>query len=181
MTGIFACIAFALTIPAANFMIGHVGACAPGAPCVIPVGFGLMAPSGVLMIGLALVLRDAVHEAWGTIGALAAIAAGAVLSALFAPQALVVASVLAFTLAELADLMVYLPLRRRRLWVAVVASGLVGSIIDSAIFLYVAFGSLDFIAGNVIGKTWMSLAAVPAIMFMKRKYQLIPSTMERPK
>ena len=46
------------TIPAANYMIGNVGTvCIPDGPCLIPVGFGVMAPSGVLMIGLALMLR----------------------------------------------------------------------------------------------------------------------------
>ena len=53
--------AFILTIPVANWMIGSLGAvCPPKSPCLIPVGFDLMAPSGVLMIGLALVLRDLV-------------------------------------------------------------------------------------------------------------------------
>ena len=55
-------LAFLLTIPAANWMIGHVGFCGAAGPCTIPVGFGLQAPSGVLLIGLALALRDAVHE-----------------------------------------------------------------------------------------------------------------------
>ena len=49
---------FALTVPAANWLIANVGTCMPNGPCLIPVGFGLMAPSGVLMIGAALVLRE---------------------------------------------------------------------------------------------------------------------------
>ena len=50
---------FCLTIPAANWMIGHVGTvCVPNGPCLIPVAPAIMAPSGVLMVGLALVLRD---------------------------------------------------------------------------------------------------------------------------
>jgi hypothetical protein len=58
--GYIAATGYALTIPAANWMIGNVGTfCVPDGPCLIPLGFGLMAPSGVLMIGLALVLRDA--------------------------------------------------------------------------------------------------------------------------
>ena len=45
--GIFL-VLFCLTIPAANWMIGHVGTvCAPHGPCLIPVAPGLMAPSGV--------------------------------------------------------------------------------------------------------------------------------------
>ena len=47
---------FGLCIPAANWLIGNAGTvCVPNGPCLIPVAPGLMAPSGVLMIGLALV------------------------------------------------------------------------------------------------------------------------------
>jgi uncharacterized PurR-regulated membrane protein YhhQ (DUF165 family) len=168
MRGLLAFLGFAATVPAANWMIGNIGACIPNGPCLIPVGLGLYAPSGVLMVGLALVLRDLVHEELGSKGALAAIAVGALLSALFAPPALVIASVVAFILAELADLAVYAPLRHRRLWIAVLASGLAGSIIDSAAFLWLAFGSFDFIAGQVVGKLWMSIAALPGMLLLKR-------------
>lgn len=168
MISLLAFLGFAATIPAANWMIGNVGACIPNGPCLIPVGLGLHAPSGVLMVGLALVLRDLVHERLGARGALAAIALGAVLSAWFASPALVVASVVAFTLAELADLAVYAPLRHRRLWLAVLASGVAGSVLDSAVFLWLAFGSFDFIAGQVLGKLWMSIAALPAVFALTR-------------
>ncbi|WP_026617202.1 VUT family protein [Ensifer aridi] len=151
--------AFAATIPAANWMIGNVGECIPQGPCLIPVGFGLDAPSGVLLVGLALVLRDWVHEAGGAKAALAAIGIGGLVSWLFAPPALVLASVLAFVIAELADLAVYAPLRAKRLWLAVLLSGIVGAAVDSAVFLWVAFGSLDFIAGQIVGKLWMTLIA----------------------
>lgn len=76
--------AFAATVPLANWLIGNVGTeCIPNGPCLIPVGFGLSAPSGVLVVGAALVLRDAVHEASGVRGALAAIALGGLASWLF--------------------------------------------------------------------------------------------------
>jgi uncharacterized PurR-regulated membrane protein YhhQ (DUF165 family) len=158
---VVAIVAFAATIPAANWMIGNVGQCIPNRPCLLPVGFGLSAPSGVLMVGAALVLRDMVQEVAGVKGALIAIALGAVLSWFVASPSLVVASVLAFTLAELADLGVYTPLRQKRMWLAVLLSGFVGSAIDSAVFLWIAFGSLDFIAGQVVGKMWMTLLALP--------------------
>lgn len=168
MRGLLALLGFAATIPAANWMIGNVGTCIPNGPCLIPVGFGFSAPSGVLMVGLALVLRDVVHEKLGVKGAIIAIAFGAVLSALFAPPALVIASIVAFTLAELADLAVYAPLRHRQLGIAVLLSGLVGSIIDSAAFLWLAFGSFAYIEGQIIGKLWMSLAAGAVLIAMKR-------------
>lgn len=162
--------AFAATVPAANWMIGNIGTvCIPSGPCLLPVGFGLEAPSGVLMIGLALVLRDMVHEKGGAIAALAAIALGGLISWFVAPPALVVASVAAFVLAELADLAVYAPLRRRQLGLAVLASGAVGAAIDSAVFLYLAFGSLDYMPGQVLGKVWMSVAAFIAIMAIRHR------------
>jgi uncharacterized PurR-regulated membrane protein YhhQ (DUF165 family) len=117
-------IGFALCIPAANWMIGNLGSfCVPNGPCLIPVAPGIMAPSGVLMIGLALVLRDLVQRRLGQIWAFAAIAMGVVLSALLAPPALVLASAAAFLLSETADLAVYTPLQKRGLVLAVAAGG----------------------------------------------------------
>jgi len=43
MIGYLALGLFALTIPAANWLIGNVGAeCIPNGPCMVPVGFGLL-------------------------------------------------------------------------------------------------------------------------------------------
>jgi uncharacterized PurR-regulated membrane protein YhhQ (DUF165 family) len=162
--------AFGLCIPAANWLIGHAGTvCVPQGPCLIPVAPGLMAPSGVLMIGLALVLRDLVQRRLGFLWAAGAILAGAALSALLAPPALVLASAVAFLLSELADLGVYTPLQRHRFMAAVIASSLVGLVIDSAVFLYLAFGSLDYLAGQVVGKAWMVLLSLPMIAWLRRR------------
>ena len=157
-------LAYLATIPAANWMIGHLGTiCIGNGPCLIPVGFGLAAPSGVLMIGAALVLRDAVQQLLGMRWAISAVVCGVILSALVAPPALVLASAVAFALSETADLLVYTPLRKRNLPMAVLASASVGAVVDSAVFLFIAFGSLDFIAGQVLGKAWMALAASAAV------------------
>src|SRR5450759_4041810 len=60
--GIFL-VLFCLTIPAANWMIGHIGTvCLANGPCLLPVAPGIAAPSGVLMVGAALVLRDLVQR-----------------------------------------------------------------------------------------------------------------------
>lgn len=161
---------FAATIPAANWLIGNVGVqFGPNEPHLVPVGFGLMAPSGVLMVGAALVLRDIVHEKLGAGWAVAAIALGGMLSWWLAAPALVIASVLAFTLSELADFAVYAPLRERRLGLAVLASGAVGAVVDSAVFLWLAFGSMAFIEGQILGKLWMSLAAFAVIAAMRSR------------
>lgn len=169
MIGYLALVAYAATIPVANWLIGNVGQCIPDGPCLIPVGFGLMAPSGVLMIGAALVLRDAVHRLLGWQWAVAAILIGAALSFQFSPPALVIASVTAFALSELADLAVYAPLQRKRLALAVFASGVVGAAVDSAVFLWLAFGSLDFIAGQIVGKLWATAIAAAALFAIHAK------------
>jgi uncharacterized PurR-regulated membrane protein YhhQ (DUF165 family) len=168
--GIAFLIAFGLTIPAANWMIGHLGTfCAPDGPCVIPVAPHLMAPSGVLMIGIALVLRDLVQRRLGVGYSAGAVVAGAILSALVAPPSLVIASGVAFLLSESADLAVYTPLARRGLVAAVVASSLVGLVVDSIVFLWLAFGSLDFLIGQIVGKAWMVLLSIPFVYVLRRR------------
>ena len=159
MKRLFLFAAFAATIPAANWLIGHVGTeCLPDGPCLIPVGFGITAPSGVLMIGVALVLRDAIHEDAGPLWALAAVLAGGLLSLAVAPPALALASAAAFTLAELADFAVYAPLRRMGKHVAVLVSGLAGAVVDSLLFSWLAFGSVEWAVGIVMGKLYASVA-----------------------
>ncbi len=167
--------AFIACIPMANWMIGHWGTvCVPHGPCLVPVfpwgpeGRPLMAPSGVLMIGLALVLRDLVQRRLGRGTALLSIVAGAALSGAVAPPALVFASAGAFLLSELADFAVYTPLQRRGLVVAVLASSVVGLIADSLLFLWLAFGSLEFLEGQILGKLWMVLLALPVVHWIRR-------------
>lgn len=160
---------FSATIPAANWLIGNFGVvCVPDGPCLIPVGFGLMAPSGVLMIGLALVLRDWLHEIAGRWWALAAVLAGGALSLALSPPALAVASAAAFTLAELADLAVYSRLRNRGRAIAVMASQIVGAALDSALFVWLAFGTLDFSAGTTLAKIYAG-AAVALILWAQQR------------
>lgn len=161
--------AFAATIPAANWLIGNVGAaCIPDGPCLVPVGFGLMAPSGVLMIGLALVLRDWLHELAGWQWSFFAVLVGGALSLLFSPPALAIASAAAFTLAEMADLVVYAKLRERGKPLAVIASQVIGAALDSALFVYLAFGTLDFSAGTTLGKLYAGVI-VAAYLWVRSK------------
>jgi uncharacterized PurR-regulated membrane protein YhhQ (DUF165 family) len=161
---------FCLTIPAANWMIGHVGTvCVANGPCLVPVAPGVMAPSGVLMVGAALVLRDLVQRRLGVEFGIGAIFAGAALSAGLAPRSLVLASATAFLLSEFADFVVYTPLARRRLVAAVIASSIVGLVVDSIVFLWLAFGTLDFLFGQILGKLWMVLLAVPFVAWMRRR------------
>ena len=141
------------TIPAANWLIGHVGTvCTPHGPCLIPVAPGIMAPSGVLMIGAALLLRDLVQRRYGARWSLACIGAGAVLSLAVAAPSLAVASGAAFLFSELADFGVYTPIARRQFAIAILASCITGAIVDSGLFLWLAFGSLEHLSGQLIGK-----------------------------
>ncbi|WP_327029726.1 VUT family protein [Micromonospora sp. NBC_01740] len=143
------------TIAAANWAVATYGA--------IPIGLGLLAPAGVLFAGLAFTLRDLLHEAAGAAWTIAAIAAGTALSVAIAGPGLALAAGAAFLVSELADLAVYTPLRRRRWLLAVAASNVVGLVVDSALFLWLAFGSLAFLPGQILGKTYMTVAAVIAL------------------
>jgi len=160
--------AYLATIPGANWMIQNVGAVPfPGGPHTLPTGFGTSAPSGVYLIGLALVARDAVQLLLGKRVVIAAIITGTALSALIAPR-VALASAIGFALGETADFAVYTPLARRRLTIAVLASGAVGALIDSLIFLRIAFGNFDFWEGNTLGKLWMSVIALPFVHLIRR-------------
>jgi uncharacterized PurR-regulated membrane protein YhhQ (DUF165 family) len=168
--GLLFLLLFGLTIPAANYLVQHVGTvCVPHGPCLVPVLPGLAAPSGVLMIGAALVLRDLVQRRLGVFASAIAILVGAALSAQLAPPALVIASTLAFLLSEFADLAVYTPLARRGLVLAVIASSAAGLVVDSIVFLWLAFGSLDFLMGQIVGKAWMVLLSIPFVAWLRRR------------
>lgn len=145
----------------ANWLIGHVGAPTPRGAHVIPVGFGLVAPSGVLAAAAALTLRDAVQELAGRRGAIAAIVCGAVISYLVADPFIALASAVAFLVSELSDFLVYTPLRARgRVVAAVGASNTIGLLVDSVLFLSIA-GLLtpELLAGQIVGKAWIGIGA----------------------
>lgn len=159
---------FVATVAGANWALGRYG--------VVPVAPGLEAPAGVWFAGLAFGLRDALHERAGRTCVLAAVAVGAALAyflddAVTLPGGLVpiaVASAVAFGLSELADLAVYEP-RRLRSWpTAVAASNVVGAVVDSALFLWLAFGALDHMTGQVVGKALMVAVSLPLVWSVRR-------------
>ncbi len=160
---------FLVSVPLANWMVQHFGTvCVPDGPCLVPVAPGLLAPSGVLVVGAALVLRDVVQRCLGTVWGVGAIVVGAVLSVAVAPPSLVLASGAAFLLSELADFAIYTPLQRRGLVRAVVVSSVAGLVVDSLVFLLLAFGSLEFLPGQVVGKAWAVLLSIPLIRLLRR-------------
>lgn len=160
--GIAALAAYIATIWVANYLVSHYG--------IVSVGFGLMAPAAVYAVGVAFTARDVTQRLLGRAAAVGAIVAGSALSYLLGADAnlgghatVAVASGAAFLLSEGADMAIYTPLARRRWLTAVVASNIVGAFIDSAVFLWLAFGSLAFWQGQVVGKLSMTAAAVALI------------------
>lgn len=151
---------YILVIVMANWAISTFG--------LVPVGFGLLAPAGVYFAGLAFTLRDLVQEQLGRRWTIGAIVAGAAISAILSPG-LAIASGVAFLASELADFAVYTPLRERNWLLAVALSNTVGLVADSVLFLLLAFGSLEFLAGQVVGKGWMTALAVALLWTVRRR------------
>jgi uncharacterized PurR-regulated membrane protein YhhQ (DUF165 family) len=151
---------FIASIVGANWAIATFG--------IVPVGFGLMAPAGVYFAGLTFTLRDALHEVGGRRWVIAAIIGGAALSGLLAGPQLAIASGVAFLASEFSDYAVYAPLRQRSWIGAVAASNVVGTVVDSALFLWLAFGSLAFLPGQIVGKLWMTALAVVVLTVWRR-------------
>ena len=154
-------VGYVAVIVLANWAIAAFG--------LVPVGFGLAAPAGVYFAGLAFTLRDLVQEQLGRRWTVAAILAGAAVSWVISPQ-FALASGVAFLVSELADFAVYTPLRRRNWLLAVALSNTVGLVADSGLFLHLAFGSLEFVAGQIVGKLWMTVLAVALLWTVRRRF-----------
>ena len=58
---------------------------------------------------------------------------------------------------------------RRRLGPWLMAISIVGLVVDSLVFLWLAFRSLQFLEGQIIGKLWMVLLATPLIAYLRRR------------
>src|SRR6202023_430799 len=104
---------------------------------------------------------DLVQRRLGAVMSALAILCGTAFSAMLAPPSLVLASGVAFLLSEFADLAVYTPLARRRLVLAVVASSVVGLVVDSIVFLWLPLGSLGFFLGEVGGQGRVGVVSLP--------------------
>jgi uncharacterized PurR-regulated membrane protein YhhQ (DUF165 family) len=146
-TGWTTLIAFIATIPIANAWLKHFGF------WHVP-GLGPVA-SGVVWVGLAFVLRDVAQLVLGRRWTWFAIALGTILSWWLASPALAVASGCAFAISETMDALIYTPLADRMFLRAVVISGWIGSLVDSAVFVKLAFRSYS---------GWWQLGLVKAIV-----------------
>ncbi len=137
---------------------------------------GLVAPAGVWFAGLCFVLRNQTQESLGRRWSVAVIPVGAALSAFLSPT-FALASGLAFLFAEVADYLVYTPLRQQGRIRAMLVSCVCGDVIDSALFLFLAFGSLTFIVGQVVGK-WETV--IPVVVYLWwRSHSLSERSRER--
>lgn len=163
---------FAAAVAAANALTARYG--------FIPVGLGLSATAGTYAAGLCLLARDWVHDTAGRTAVLAAISAAGIASAVMAGPRLALASATAFVLSELADLLVYQPLRRRG-WVrAVIASNTVGAPVDTILFLALAgFPIWAAVPGQLLAKataTAIPITLVLAIRAVLRHRLRTPGT-----
>jgi len=168
--GLVAAALFVGTVWAANYAVTHWG--------FTSVGFGLTAPAGVWFAGLAFTLRDVVHRSLGRSAVIVAILVGAALSIAIEANSTIpggyvsvaVASAIAFLISEMSDLAVYEPLAERGWLKALVASNVVGFVLDSIIFVTLAFGwwHRELVEGQIVGKAWMTLAAIPVIWALRR-------------
>jgi len=153
LIGGVALLCYIATIFGANYAIAHYG--------FVTVAPGLVAPAGVYFVGLALILRDVAQVTLGRWASIVAIIVGAALSYLVAP-AFAIASGVAFGLSETTDFAIFTPLQRRGWTLALACSTAIAAVVDSAVFLYLAFGSFAFIEGQVVGKLTMTVLAVAA-------------------
>lgn len=128
---------------------------------------GLAFPAGAAAIGITFTARDMVQRRYGKWGCWVWMLAAAAISALFSPT-LAMASLGAFVVAEGLDWAVFTttPLSFRG---RAIVSNIVGTPLDSIIFVYLAFGPIwDAMWGQTIIKLASSLLIV---FFVKNSMQ----------
>src|SRR5712691_3113494 len=122
---------------------------------VVSVGFGRVAPAGVFCIGGVLVLRAWLQQLRGLLWTMPLVYAAGLASWAIGDAAgwtslekIAVASVVAFTVSETVEAVVFTPLRRRNLTLGVALSATVGNALDRWLFLQLAFNSQAFFVGQ---------------------------------
>lgn len=135
---------------------------------MVPVGFGLMATAGTYFAGVTFVLRDLIQDLTGRRVVLILIMWGAALSFAVSAPFIAIASAVAFGLSECADLAIYQPLRRRGYIRAAVASNVVGSFVDTVVFLTIAgFPLWESLPGQMVGKLMVTAAVVVGVVIVR--------------
>lgn len=150
------------SVVAANYLTSTYG--------MIPVGFGFTSTAGTFLAGVTFVLRDALQDVAGKIVTVLVIIAAAALSFALSDPFVAMASAAAFLLAELADLAVYTPLRKRGYIRAAVTSNVVGSLVDTVVFLAIAgFAILPALPGQMIAKLTVTAVVVVLIAAIRTR------------
>jgi queuosine precursor transporter len=127
----------------------------------------LLVPAGALWAGCTLTVRDLLHDTLSPPTTLATIVAGIGLSWLLASPQIATASVLAFATSELLDTYVYTQLRDRSRLRAMVISNVAGLLVDSVLFVPLAFGSFAAVPGQLLGKTIATGLSVIVLLTVK--------------
>jgi uncharacterized PurR-regulated membrane protein YhhQ (DUF165 family) len=137
-----------------------------------------LAPAGVFCIGGVLVLRDWMQQLAGLARTMPLVyAAGLVswgvgdLAGWTSLQKVAVGSIVAFTVSETVEAIVFTPLRRRNLALGVALSATVGNALDSYVFLTIAFSSTAFFWGQFWGK---SEAIAAGVLLTLARRRLVP-------
>lgn len=159
--GLLALLTYAVTIVAANWVTTHW----PDVRLLT-----LHVPGGSFLAGLAFTWRNVLQDVWGRCAVLIAIGAGTGLTWLVAPPRIAQASLLAFAASELAAFAVYTALNRQSWQVAVLATNSVGVLVDSLIFVPLAFGTWTAVPGQLVGKITTTLASL-AVCALARRHQ----------
>lgn len=175
----WAAVAFAVYVAAicgSNWLITHVGILAGPGTHLTPVGFGLMAPSGVWAAAVSFPARDVTQRLGGRWLGIAAILVGALISWRISDPHIAVTSGLTYLCSEGVDMAIYTPMqagaRARSLrWfvAAVAASGCVAIVVDSVLFLHLSglYGTA-VAEGLILGKFWIILLAVPVTWGLRK-------------
>lgn len=154
-------LAYIAAVVAANWLTNTYG--------FVPVGFGLATTAGTYAAGVALLARDLVQDTAGRMAVLGAVTIGAALSWWLSTPQLAIASGAAFLVAELADMAVYTPLRKRGWARAVLASNAVGAVLDTVVFLWLAgFPILPAVPGQLVGKVLLATGAPVLLVLIVR-------------
>ncbi|MFD8384288.1 VUT family protein [Streptomyces sp. NPDC059679] len=162
LTGAIAVTGYASAITAANWLTTRYG--------MVNVGFGLITTAGTFAAGAALLLRDTVQDTLGKAWVLTGITLGAILTWATSPT-LAIASATAFLAAECADMAIYTPLRARGWARAVLASNVIGAIVDTLLFLALAHFPVTTrtVGGQLAGKlAWATLLPVAAVITVRQ-------------
>jgi uncharacterized PurR-regulated membrane protein YhhQ (DUF165 family) len=157
---------FLASIPFANWWLTNHGLWDSFGPIPGPI------PSAVWVVGFAFVLRDLAQLELGRGWSWAAIAVGCFLSWWVAAPAIAFASAMAFLWSESTDALIFTPLANRgttkMFLLGVTISGYAASVVDSALFVRLAFHSFDGWWQLTLAKVFFVLLATPVAWLVRR-------------